>query len=737
MAFTGVKQPEFDRLVARHTAAASQLKDLAQKLHGELSAAGLDTTPAVRIEALAKRASAQAEDLRRRQKLIQEMVKQKIIFDDCRTSGAVFAVPDSIKAAEGLLDGTLAADAALAAAGGDAKALKKLQAYVSKAGDPDFAKVFMKKLGAKGATELPGTLAKQLRDALNKDDKTLGGELSTQAKQAMKLLSTAMAKATDPDDPAFLGEAYLAELVKQGRALHKGDGLDYYGYETQALIWRANDGKPPFSKRFMEVVGRDAIVFEKELFAGRWQADKDSLGRLFKDDQVPLLDRAGALNFGAVMNPSTQMASEKPVKPTVVGDLFHAASFNPAGARALFDHTPPGWKQPIFSYLLTERLDAFNGSGDVAGFRRSLIAATTGQDATSKKLAAEMTKILGDKTSAAFETGDDGNIKIKEKGALARYDFLRYPLARALAANMDEIFDVVLNHARFGKVGERNLDYALVLANSDDQGFDTLVRAQIEHTRKAFSGVPPVGLTASDLEKYGYRKSDFVMLDRNGSGTIDMHDATGWLHTRATEESTVFRHLLETRKHALISAGVEAKEAEEEANANLKAMVGMAFGMLPVPGAKQAGTLAPGVFGEMISTGYNALGSAGYDQIANHVTTALSGKGKTLDEEWTKVGTNAKAVERLMEQMIAATLLNNGSFDHAAHQLKGRTFATGVPPKIVRFDQMTPAQFADFMRWARRNSGVSDVIEWAGQVIDRSNEVRDTLNMPDELEENA
>lgn len=344
--------------------------------------------------------------------------------------------------------------------------------------------------------------------------------------------------------------------------------------------------------------------------------------------------------------------------------------------------------------------------------------------------------MLADKCRADFETDDDGNIKIKDADQLARYDFLRYTLARALAANMDEISDVLLNHASFGKVGERDLDYALMLATGDDEGFDVLVRAQTEHTRKAFKDVPPVGLKASDLAKYGYSESDFPMLDRNGTGTIDVDDATGWLHTRVTKEGIVFRHLLETRKQARISAGVDAKKAEEEADASLKDMVRDGIGMLPFPGSKQVGTLAQGVFGEVLSNAYNMLGGAAYGQIGGYIGTALSGKSRSLDEDWSRVATNGKAVARLMEQMIAAALLNNGSFDHAAHQLRGQTFVTkDTPPKIVPFDQMTSTQYSDFMQWAWDNRGMGDVIEWGGQVIDRGSEVRDNLNLPDDFEE--
>ncbi|MFF4625815.1 hypothetical protein, partial [Nonomuraea jabiensis] len=76
MSYSGVKQPEFDTLVTRHTTAALQLEGLATVLYGELTAAGLNTEPALRIRAMAKEVSAEVEDLRRRQRVIHEMERE-------------------------------------------------------------------------------------------------------------------------------------------------------------------------------------------------------------------------------------------------------------------------------------------------------------------------------------------------------------------------------------------------------------------------------------------------------------------------------------------------------------------------------------------------------------------------------------------------------------------------------------------------------------------------------------
>lgn len=78
--FSGVKQPEFDTMTSKHTQTASQLQELAQALHKELQSAGLDAAPAARLRQLAGRVTTQAEDLRRRQKLVHELQRQKVTF---------------------------------------------------------------------------------------------------------------------------------------------------------------------------------------------------------------------------------------------------------------------------------------------------------------------------------------------------------------------------------------------------------------------------------------------------------------------------------------------------------------------------------------------------------------------------------------------------------------------------------------------------------------------------------
>lgn len=123
--FTGVKQPAFDMLVSKHSSAGSQLDVLAARLWAELNLAGLDTSPAIRIREIAKRVNTQAEDLRRRQRLVHEMVRQGVSFGTglCTPGGTYLAMPDRVGDLMAKLDGRAAAELARRAANGDRQAL--------------------------------------------------------------------------------------------------------------------------------------------------------------------------------------------------------------------------------------------------------------------------------------------------------------------------------------------------------------------------------------------------------------------------------------------------------------------------------------------------------------------------------------------------------------------------------------------------------------------------------------
>ncbi|WP_067171348.1 hypothetical protein [Microtetraspora niveoalba] len=715
--FTGVKQPDFDTMTAGHTRAAGQLDRLAQALYGELQGAGLDTGPALRLRDLARRVGTQAEDLRRRQAMVHEMERQQVAFGVCTPDGTLFGMPDALDSARGFMDGTLAGRAAASVASGDTAALAELEKYTSKAGNGDFVTAFLRQLGAKGVTELPGSLAAALRAArLNGETEALAG-LSAQGRKTLRMLSDILARATDPKNPAYMGDRFLKDLAEQGRARHtSGDVESYAGYQAQALIWAAHEGKPPFSRRFMEVVGRDAVVYEQEQYKERW-----SFGEGVGLGKVPLYDLSAALGLGGLLKPGARVVAKD--KASVMDGLLRVAGSDKDAAHALLDHTPPGWKQSVLAHLLTTRLDAFHFSGEFAALERVLLAGTTGQDPTSRKLAAEMTGILADEVRGAFGKAGDGNLEIADKEALDRLAPLRYPLARAVAANIDQLSRLLLHHDTFGKVAAQDMSYALALATTDEVGFEALIRAQTEHMRAALDTVPPVGLDRSNLKRFGFTEADLKLYDFDEDGRVGKADVHQFLVDRTVAEARPFGHLVEIRRQALIAEGQYDQKADEA----LRAMVRDAIGLFPVPGAKQVGELASGAFGKLLTSQYDKLTGSAYDEVSKQVAQVMATEGRSLDATHAALADNRLAVERLTEQMIATTMLKKGMLDRVA--LKDRTFTTGSPPRIKPFAEMSPEQYISFLNWTRWNGGSNDLLDRFQRTFRDTTEVDDYLSL--------
>jgi hypothetical protein len=702
--YIGVKLPEFDVMAGKHTQAADRLAALAQALHRELQGAGLDTTPAARIRELAAQVGRQAEDLRRRQILIQEMQREKVAFGFSVPEGSYLHIPDKLETARALLDGSVAANLARQAAQGDAKALERLNKYATRVNDAEFTKIFLERLGAHGVTALPAGLARSLHEAKQAGDAERLNRLSQQAKQLLGMLSEALAQATDPKHPAYAGDAFLEALQKEGRAeLTIGD-IPYSGYQAQSLIWAAHDGKPPFSAKFMQTVGQDAIAYEAELYAARWAAS-DEQGM----PHLSMLNLAAVLGLGTALRPSATITEPgKTPRSSVVDDLLHAAGSSRDASQALLGHTPPGWKATILTHLLTTRLDAFQHTGQYGHLSRVLISATTGQDPASKKLAAETIKTLAGSAESVFSVTKVGDVKVLQITDRSGYDKLRHlghPLALAMAANISELSRVFLNRASFQGVGARDMSWALALAVGDDKGFEALIGAQVEHARHAFAGVPPVGLQISNLQEYGYTEADLKRFDMNANGVVDKADVVQFFTDRTVEEAVPFRHLIEIREK--VHYAIESDD--EKSNEALAGMVRSAIGMFPIPGSAKVGDLATGVFGSLLTQSYDKAVNAGYDELSRHVSGMVSTRRINLDLGYKDVSSNQESVVRIVEQMLATNILSKGMLDGAV--VKNEIFVEGDPPRVKPFAKMTPEEYSGFLEWARRSGGSSDILE--------------------------
>jgi hypothetical protein len=652
MSFSGVKLPEFDTLVSRHTSAASQLEKLASMLHTELTNAGLDTAPAERIRKLAVQVGQEADDLRQRQLIVRAIEKNEITFGGPAEGGSLIALPDSLRQAQGQLDGTLAAKAAVAASRGDTKALAELQKYVDRANDSEFVKTFLSKLGAKGVTEIPAWLAMQARANATG---TRDPQKTEQIQQVMKLLATALAKGTNPQDAAYMGEDYLRQLVKEGRAERRTLDVPHSGYQAQALIWRASDGKPPFSKRFMEVVGRDAIVRAKELAdsrATRWHFP----------------DLATLLGIGDSTQPGgPRMGNpEGPIKASVIDDLAQAAQYSAPAAQALLFHTPEGWNKSIMAYLLTDRLDEFNWTKNQAPFAGLLRKALSGHDKASLQYTNEALVILKNELEGVFGRGSDEKLRVTDPERLERLSFLSGPVGVVMAAHINQVASVFAKRdADLENISPKEMDRLLTFVARDEGASRALIGAQAQRMMTKI--------------QESYRR-----------------DGGRSLSNLLIPEGRLMGHLLEARRLALLS---QAK-SDEEAKAEVKGMVNGVFSELIGP----AGRLATR-FGFVGEKAHEKLTPMAFEKLSALITETLMRGGITMDDALGQASNEREMTMWMVEQMIIGAAIAHGELSaQAREEMKGAPFATNDdPPKLRPLDEIVadPAIYDSFIEWAR------------------------------------
>jgi hypothetical protein len=166
---------------------------------------------------------------------------------------------------------------------------------------------------------------------------------------------------------------------------------------------------------------------------------------------------------------------------------------------------------------------------------------------------------------------------------------------------------------------------------------------------------------------------------------------------------------------------------DKKADEALKNMVGNALGLLPVPGAIQVGELAKGAFGELLSKGYDKFAGATYDEIARQAAQRMFEHGQTMDETHATLANDRLAVERLGEQMLATALLNKGMLDTL--DLRKQPFATGSPPELKPFVEMSPQEYSAFLKWARTAGGSNEVLNEFRNTFRTVSDVNDHLGL--------
>lgn len=709
-AFVGVKQPAFDTMVGQHARAAARIDQLARALWAELNKVQLDTSPALRLRDMASRLRTQVADLQRRQRLVHQMERQKINFGFRANSGTFWELPDRLGALQARVDGGEAADLAKKAAAGDRKALGRLAGFAAEASDPHFAKALLEALGADGTITLPAALAQRLRTDMDARDPALGTD-ETGVQSALKLLSKALAVGTDPSGEGYVGDAYLDRLKAQGRAGHRfpvgGPNDTYTGYQSLATLLDLSDGHPPFSVRFLRVVGRDMVAYDRE---HRPRHPLPSAPppvvlpyvpgmphRRPEDGSAPMPNLTGLLRLGWALTPAGDRATVDPPakgRTDFLNGLLHAAGFSKAGAQALLHHTPAGQKNSDLEYLLHERRARWAYTDHGTRLGQTMKAAMSGHDATSQRLFKEMSQLLGRDTRRYFSYDKDHHLKFADTdGHADDLSGLRPNLGDILSAHLKDIDDAffgqeVLTQGRVRDVpSPRDIDALLAEAGQSDEAFTALVRNEIGRAR-----------TLLDQQYASGRGIDNMLISQGG----------------------LLGHLLAMRRETLLAHG----DTVDTENAQLKELIDKGIGFVPVPYA----TLLSGV----PASAYSELAGKQYAKVGDWLFQQAQQSGGSEQED-ARTATDERTVRELLRQMTLSIAIDH--VNATGGRAHGEPFAD-AKGRILAPNRWKPGSHAEsrFIDWCREHDFVAPRLSQSLQTaIDNSHDdAVSSFNGPDD-----
>lgn len=704
--FTGVRQPFFDHLVSKHSTAASRLDALASRLWGELSKAGLDTSPALRIREIARRIDSQARDLRQRQSLVHEMARLGLGLSagSSLLTGAYHHISDDTSIVKIQVNGAAAADLAKKAAAGDRGALSALKKYESQADNPIFANAFLNALGSKGFVQVPAALATQARALLHRANSGPGtgsksateeaNRFSSEASSLLTLMSSSLAAGTNPKSPAYVGDSFLKQLREQGAATYVNEnGTHYFGYQAMALVWRAHGGKPPYSPRFMRVVGVDAVRFERQKMEKQWFSARPDFGGQLGRDRHPrgMDDLATKLGLGRFFDAkpiALPLGGSVPFRASVIDDLLGAARYSRQGAQALLsaDLAVPGtskpadWNVSVLKYLLTTRREVFHDHKNYAPIQMAMTAALAGKDKESTRLTNEALNLIKADVASCFKRREqDGQLAIADKEKLEGLAFLRYPLGQALADNIDKVAGVYDDGTRgFSGITKDQQDRLLLYVTRDDGAFDALLKAQTERMRAV----------VNSAYKHGPEKH---------------------VSNHILPEAHLFGRLLEARRSALVADSIDNAEAEKLVQQAVSSALSVTMAG-PASRGFTALTNVKGVGAEAVSTGT--------DRLATWIASQIRSRGLSMADATNSAHRDRDLVAGAMGDMIIAAKIAYGKWSpEAINSMAGKSFATDdIPPRVKASpDKLSDTEFRDFVKWARYHSNLETVIRIAKQ----------------------
>lgn len=609
----GVKQPAFDQMVARFTAACGQVEQCAQALQWELSQAQLPVGPATRLRGMAGRMRAEASDLRRRQAILQHLQATTAYVPQWTPTGTLWDLPDDIRALQAGMDGGKAAELAKKAAQGDAKALSQLQKYGAQAGDPNFAKALLLGLGAKGVIELPASLAKKLKSDVVAGDGDKASTDRTLIVGTLTMLSKALAVGTGPRglDP---DSVFMHQLKAEGRAEHRfpGGGGTYRGYQSLSTVLGMSDGHPPFSPQFMRTIGRDMIDFDRTRPGLKPQPIVP--GRPYEPPTStdPLPDLGGLLHLGWLLTPAKYAPAQQGNgldRPTdYLNGLMKAAAFSKEASQALLKNN--------LGYLLHDRREKWARTDHGTTLGLAMKAAMSDHDKESMSLFAEARKVLG-KDIRANVKADGGKLKVLNLGQLEQLSGLRYSLGLIMGSHLEDI------DTSFAGKNSAAADYDALLAYValDNEAFWALANNQIARTR--------MGL---DAQYSSGRGADEMLAQRMG----------------------MLGHLFALRQEMLGAVGEQYKKQSDAKGELIKELVGTGIGYLPIPYANLFGKGVKEIYEEGVNYGYGKAG----DWLTQQAQKILEDK-KLKNQPLPPFENDQAAGDELVYQMLRSTMVTH------------------------------------------------------------------------------
>jgi hypothetical protein len=333
------------------------------------------------------------------------------------------------------------------AAAGDREALELLKRNHDLFSNPFWAKELMTGLGPKLITELPGIAMAGVgptSEAERADDRALMG-----------LLSDALAEATNPENPAWRGNAagfaeFLEGLKEAGRAdLQAPASQPHDGYWGLGQILAAADGHPPYSREFLTNVGEDMIKWDK-------QGGYDSAN-------------AHADMMRGISDP--------------IAGLMEAAGTNPEGARDLLmnpEYDGYGKDESNLAYLLGER--DWPDRGEALG--HAIEAAGSGHDNASKYFSQRTVDLLADRLESDEADVDAGLHQMQDS------------IGRLLGNHIEDV-NVSLRAQGPGPYDEQPLQSVLEFATRDEVGYKAVFDAELAYAKAEFDSAAETGRLSS------------------------------------------------------------------------------------------------------------------------------------------------------------------------------------------------------------------------------------------------